>query len=136
MLSRNPERWRAEAGAIGVPEDGAYADHTELLAKKAARRPPQHTFAWAATRPLAVPHSGCTPCWLEVSTLVMLRETARHWPSLRDLLGASRISGPQLHDAQIAALWHRHDVSELWTADRDLGRCGGLRFKHALVSAG
>jgi uncharacterized protein len=55
----------------------------------------------------------------------MLSETARHGPSLRALLEASRITGPQIHDARIAALCRRHGVSELWTADRDYGRFAG-----------
>jgi uncharacterized protein len=75
-------------------------------------------------------------CWLEVPTLVMLSETAQHWPSLRALLEASRISGPQIHDARIAALCRQHGVSELWTADRDFGRFAGLRLRNPLISAG
>jgi uncharacterized protein len=75
-------------------------------------------------------------CWLEVPTLVMLSETARHWPSLRALLEASRVTGPQIHDARIAALCRQHGVRELWTVDRDFGRFAGLRFRNPLVSAG
>jgi len=37
VLSRDPERSRAAARAIGIAEDRAYADHAELLAKEAAR---------------------------------------------------------------------------------------------------
>ena len=37
VLSRNPERSRAAARAIGIAEDRAYAEHGELLAKEAAR---------------------------------------------------------------------------------------------------
>jgi predicted nucleic acid-binding protein len=73
-------------------------------------------------------------CWLEMPTLVMLSETARHWPSLQALLEASRITGPQIHDARIAALCRQHGVSELWTADRDFGRFSGLRFKNPLIA--
>ena len=75
-------------------------------------------------------------CWLEIPTLVMLSETAQHWPSLRALLEASRITGPQMHDARVAALCRQHGVSELWTADRDFGRFAGLRWKNPLLSAG
>lgn len=75
-------------------------------------------------------------CWLEVSTLVMLSETARHWPSLREVLQASRIAGPQIHDARIAALCRQHGVTELWTADRDYGRFAGVKYKNPLVSGG
>src|SRR5512132_477312 len=37
VMSRNPERSRAVARAIGVPEGRAYADHGELLAREAER---------------------------------------------------------------------------------------------------
>ncbi len=37
VLSRNPERSRAAARAIGMPEERAYADHRELLAREAER---------------------------------------------------------------------------------------------------
>ena len=75
-------------------------------------------------------------CWLEIPTLVMLSETAQHWPTLRALLEASRVTGPQMHDARIVALCRQHGVRELWTADRDFGRFAGLRFNNPLVSAG
>jgi uncharacterized protein len=51
------------------------------------------------------------------------------------MLEASRIAGPQIHDARIAALCRQHGVSELWTADRDFGRFAGLRSKNPLVPA-
>jgi predicted dehydrogenase len=37
VMSRNPERSRAVAQAIGIPEGRAYADHGELLAREAER---------------------------------------------------------------------------------------------------
>ena len=37
VLSRNPERSRAAARAIGIAEERAYADHAELLAREAER---------------------------------------------------------------------------------------------------
>ena len=37
VLSRDPERSRAAARAIGIAEERAYADHAELLAKEAER---------------------------------------------------------------------------------------------------
>jgi predicted nucleic acid-binding protein len=75
-------------------------------------------------------------CWLEVSTVVMLAETAGYWQTLRDLLEASRVSGPRVHDARIAALCRHHGVTELWTADRDFGRFAGLRIRNPLVATG
>jgi toxin-antitoxin system PIN domain toxin len=75
-------------------------------------------------------------CWLEVSTVVMLAETAGYWQTLHDLLEASRVAGPRVHDARIAALCRHHGVTELWTADRDFGRFAGLRFRNPLLATG
>jgi toxin-antitoxin system PIN domain toxin len=75
-------------------------------------------------------------CWLEVPTVVMLAETAGYGQNLHDLLAASRVAGPRVHDARIAALCHHHGVTELWTADRDFSRFAGLRFRNPLVPAG
>lgn len=71
--------------------------------------------------------------WLESPSLVLLCETARHWPTLRELLTQSRLSGPAVHDARIAALCLQHGVRELWTADRDFGRFPSLRAVNPLV---
>jgi uncharacterized protein len=74
-------------------------------------------------------------CWVEVPTVVLLAEAAGYWPGLRETLDVSRVAGPRIQDARIAALCRQHGVSELWTADRDFGRFAGLRFKNPLVSA-
>jgi toxin-antitoxin system PIN domain toxin len=71
--------------------------------------------------------------WLESPSLVLLCETARHWPTLRELLTHSRLNGPAVHDARIAALCLQHGVRELWTADRDFGRFPTLRAVNPLV---
>ncbi|MFN2375077.1 MAG: TA system VapC family ribonuclease toxin [Candidatus Binatia bacterium] len=65
--------------------------------------------------------------------LVVLAETAAHWPVLRDLLITSRASGGLVHDARIAALCLEHGVHELWTADRDFERFAGLRTYNPLA---
>jgi uncharacterized protein len=74
-------------------------------------------------------------CWLEVPTVVLLAEASGYWPALRETLETSRVAGPRVHDARIAALCRQHHVSEVWTADRDFGRFAGLRFRNPLVSA-
>jgi uncharacterized protein len=74
-------------------------------------------------------------CWIEVPTLVLLAEATGYWPALQEMLDLSRVTGPRIHDARIAALCRQHGVSELWTADRDFGRFAGLRFKNPLVAA-
>ena len=64
--------------------------------------------------------------WLESPSLVLLAESEQHWLDLRQLLTASRVTGPRIHDARIAALCRQHGVRELWSADRDFGRFAGL----------
>jgi hypothetical protein len=52
---------------------------------------------------------------------------------LSDAINASRISGPQVHDARIATLCLQHGVSELWSADRDFNRFPSLTVRNPLV---
>lgn len=73
--------------------------------------------------------------WLESPSLVLLAESGEHWTLLRALLEASRIAGPQVHDARIAALCLRHGVRELWSADRDFSRFPQLHVSNPLVGA-
>lgn len=73
--------------------------------------------------------------WMESPSLVVLSETAAHWPILRRLLVGGRISGPQVHDARVAALCQQHGVRELWTADRDFGRFAGINAVNPLVAS-
>jgi toxin-antitoxin system PIN domain toxin len=71
--------------------------------------------------------------WLESPTLILLTESATHWPTLRPLLAGSRVAGAQVHDARIAALCRQHGVRELWSTDRDFGRFAGLVVVNPLV---
>lgn len=71
--------------------------------------------------------------WFESPTLVLLAESATHWPALRDLAIGGRITGAQFHDARVAALCLQHGVRELWSADRDFGRFGRLKAVNPLV---
>jgi toxin-antitoxin system PIN domain toxin len=71
--------------------------------------------------------------WMEAPTLHLLGESPLHWPSLRPLLVAGRISGAQVHDARIAAICLQHGVRELWTADRDFGRFPSLPARNPLA---
>jgi hypothetical protein len=50
-----------------------------------------------------------------------------------EALTAGQVSGPQVHDARVAALCRLHGVRELWTADRDFSRFPGLKVKNPLV---
>ena len=72
--------------------------------------------------------------WLESPSLVLLAEAPGYFSQLREVVEASRVAGPQVHDARIAALCLFHGVRELWTADRDFGRFSGLATRNPLVS--
>jgi toxin-antitoxin system PIN domain toxin len=71
--------------------------------------------------------------WLESPSLAVIAEEDGYWQGLRALLGASRVAGPAVHDARIAALCRQHGVRELWSADRDFARFKGLRVVNPLV---
>ena len=65
--------------------------------------------------------------WLESPSLILLAETATHWPTLQALLANAKTIGPAVHDARIAALCLSHGVRELWSADRDFRRFSELK---------
>jgi toxin-antitoxin system PIN domain toxin len=71
--------------------------------------------------------------WMESPNLVLLAESAAHWPTLRDMLVAGRITGPMVHDARVAALCRQHGVRALWSADRDFGRFPDLAVVNPLI---
>jgi uncharacterized protein len=71
-----------------------------------------------------------------VPSVVLLTEAVGYRPALRETLESSRVAGPRVHDARIAALCWQHGVTDLWTVDRDFGRFAGLRFRNPLLSAG
>jgi hypothetical protein len=122
----------------------AYARIVELAEGSAAWAIPWpciHEFLSIVTHPRI--YSPPTPlqkaidqveAWLESPNLVLLSESEDYWPQLRSILLAGRVSGPQVHDARIAALCQQHGVSELWTIDRDFSRFPGLTIRNPLVS--
>jgi toxin-antitoxin system PIN domain toxin len=71
--------------------------------------------------------------WLESPGLVLLAESSGYWNVLADLVKRSRVTGPRVHDARIAALCMHHGVRELLTADRDFGRFGQLTTRNPLA---
>jgi toxin-antitoxin system PIN domain toxin len=89
------------------------------------------------TPPTSLPRAlNQVDAWLESPTLVLLAESADHWPTLQPILARGRIAGPQVHDARIAALCKQHGVRELWSADRDFNRFAGLAVVNPLVARG
>lgn len=121
----------------------AYASIEKLAGGRAAWAIPWpclHEFFAVATHPRI--YSPPTPfdaaldqidAWLESPSLVLLSESGEHWPLLRSLVESSRVAGPQIHDARIAALCLRHGVRELWSADRDFSRFPQLFVTNPLV---
>ena len=71
--------------------------------------------------------------WIESPNLVLLSESEDYGPRLRSILQTGRVSGPQVHDARVAALCQHYGVSELWTIDRDFSRFPGLTVRNPLV---
>lgn len=71
--------------------------------------------------------------WLESPTLVLLAEGTGYVDGLAELLRSSRVTGPRVHDARIAALCLHHRVTELLTADRDFSRFAALVTRNPLV---
>ena len=120
----------------------AVADLAEGLTNWAIPWPCLHEFLAIVTHPrvYAPPSSleqalAQAEAWLESPTLVLLTETPRHWLTLRELLVAAHIAGPQVHDARVAALCRQHGVRELWSADRDFGRFAGVTVVNPLIGA-
>lgn len=72
--------------------------------------------------------------WMESPSLVLLGEGPGYWGRLSGLLLDSKVGGPVVHDARIAALCLANGVSELWSADRDFGRFPALKVRNPLVS--
>jgi uncharacterized protein len=116
--------------------------HAEGRAAWAIPWPCLHEFFAIVTHPRIYKPASTTAqaldqidAWLESPSLVLLAETAQHWPTLKPLLAKAKLAGPVVHDARIAALCLQHGVRELWSADRDFGRFAGLRVLNPLIDA-
>ena len=72
--------------------------------------------------------------WMDSPSLVLLGEGASYWTALKRLIGSSRVKGPHVHDARIAAICLDNGVLELLTADRDFGRFPELTARNPLVA--
>lgn len=71
--------------------------------------------------------------WLDSPSLTVLSESGGYWARLSRVVSSSRVRGPQIHDARIAALCLHHGVDCLWTADRDFGRFADLKTRNPLI---
>ncbi len=90
-----------------------------------------HPRIYSPPTPLSLALEQVT-CWLESPTLTLLAETEGYWKILAETVTRSKIRGPQIHDARIAALCLHHGVTELWTADRDFARFKALKIRNPL----
>jgi len=52
---------------------------------------------------------------------------------LKQIATKGKLAGPMIHDARIAAICLQHQVSELWTVDRDFSRFPSLKTRNPLV---
>ena len=100
-----------------------------------------HEFLAIATHPRI--YSPPTPlvraleqvdAWLQSPSVTVLSEGGRYWSVLKEDLTAGRTTGPQVHDARVAALCRHHGVAELLTADRDFSRFTQLSVRNPLVT--
>lgn len=71
--------------------------------------------------------------WMESPSLALLAEGPGFANRLFRTLDRSRVVGPRVHDARVAALCLHHGVRELWTADRDFTRFAELTVRNPLV---
>lgn len=65
--------------------------------------------------------------------MTALGEDSDHFEVLQRLIAESRVVGPKVHDAHVAAICISHGVSELLTADRDFSYFPQLRTRNPLV---
>jgi hypothetical protein len=130
---RKDSGWHAVARAL-------IADLAESRSAWAIAWPCLHEFTAIVTHPrvYAPPTTLAgaldqVAAWLESPSLTLLSETDGYWTVLRTTLEEAHISGPQVHDARVAALCRHHGVTELWTADRDFSRFPWLAVRNPLV---
>ena len=72
--------------------------------------------------------------WLAAPGVVLLAESEGYWPLLRETVLVGRVAGGRVHDARVAALARHHQVTELWSADRDFGRFPDVTVRNPLIA--
>lgn len=68
--------------------------------------------------------------WTSAPTLQLLREPDGFFEILHPLISRSRVRGPVVHDARIAAICLAHGVEALLSRDRDFSQFPELRVKN------
>lgn len=129
---RTDSQWHAPARA-------AIAKLSEGPARWAIPWPCVHEFLAIVTHPriYAPPtpwHQACdqVEAWIESPSLILIGEPSDYWRHLRALLATGQTVGPKVHDARIMAICSAHGVRDLWSADRDFSRFGGLTVVNPL----
>ena len=72
--------------------------------------------------------------WLAAPGIVLLAESEGYWPLLRETVLVGRVAGGRVHDARVAALARHHQVTALWSADRDFGRFPDVTVRNPLIA--
>lgn len=72
--------------------------------------------------------------WEGAPNFRFLGASAKHLAHFSQTLLLSNATGGQIHDARIVATCLDHNVSELWSADRDFSRFPGLRTRNPLTA--
>lgn len=87
-----------------------------------------------ATRPVSTPSAWRqVEQWLEAPRSWVPLPTERHAETFGTLLSLTGVTGPHVHDAQLAALALQHGLV-LCSTDRDFARYPGLRWENPLAA--
>lgn len=114
--------------------EAASAHVAELAEGRAAWAIPWpclHEFLAIVTHPLI--YQPPTPLPMALDQVGAWLESPGYWNPLGATLTAGQVTGPQVHDARVAALCRHHGVRELWSADRDFSRFPELSVRNPLV---
>lgn len=68
-----------------------------------------------------------------LSNLALIAESDGYLQRLEPLALTAKVQGGAIHDARIAAICLAHDVTELWSADRDFSRFPALEVRNPLI---
>lgn len=92
------------------------------------------TFPGLFQRPLSLDEAlGSLEYLLDQSNVHALAEGVEFMELLRLTVVENGARGKLVHDAHIVALMKQHEVSTIWTADRDFRRFDGIRVVNPLA---
>lgn len=70
--------------------------------------------------------------WISSPSVALLGESGGYWMRLRPVLEESKVRGPMVYDAKIAAICIENGIEEFWTVDKDYSRFSGLKIRNPL----